>query len=100
MDDELIPLAEAAKLVPGATKDTLLRQARAGRLAVYRVGKLYATTRADIDAMVKACRVVRKDVPVPNVAGDAMLATMRTLKSLEAARKTARELKARVRKKP
>ena len=87
MVDDLLPLDEAAKQIPGATRQTLLRKARDGKLNVYRVGKSYVTTRADLDAMVKACRVVRRDVQAePNVA-------------LEAARQTARGLKARVRKK-
>ena len=59
MDDpnELLSLDEAAKLIPGANADTLKRKARAGKLTVYRVGKSYCTTRADIRKLIEASRV-------------------------------------------
>lgn len=51
----LLSLTEAAALIPGATADTLKRRARQGRLVVYRPGKAYCTTAADVYAMVKSC---------------------------------------------
>lgn len=57
MSLNLITLDEAAKLIPDATADTLRRLARNGKLTVYRVGRGYKTTPADIDRMVLACRV-------------------------------------------
>ena len=59
-DDELITLEQAAALVPGADAGTLKRRARQGRLTVYRPGKAYLTTRADVKRMVEQCRVVTK----------------------------------------
>jgi hypothetical protein len=38
---------------------TLRHEAREGRLAIYRIGKAYYTTPADIQAMVEKCRVPR-----------------------------------------
>jgi hypothetical protein len=57
---DLISLDEAAKLIPGVDAQTLKRKARAGKLAVYRVGKAYSTTRADLEMMIAACRVMPK----------------------------------------
>lgn len=59
-DDTLLPLAEAALLIPGADADTLKRRARAGKLTVYRPGKMLLTTPADVRKMVVACRVEPK----------------------------------------
>lgn len=54
---EQISLKEAAKLVPGATKETLLRRARLGHLVVYRVGREYTTALDDLTRCVELCRV-------------------------------------------
>lgn len=59
-DDDLIPLDEAAKYIPGADAGTLKRRARAGKLTVYRPGKAYLTTGADLRRMIAACRVEQK----------------------------------------
>ncbi len=58
--DTLLTLSEAARLIPGADADTLKRRARAGTLVVYRPGKAYLTTAADVTRMIEACRVERK----------------------------------------
>jgi hypothetical protein len=59
-DNDLIPLDEAAKLIPGADANTLKRLARRGKLTVYRPGKAYLTTAADVREAVEKCRVVPK----------------------------------------
>lgn len=64
-DDQLLTLDEAAALVPGANAATLKRRIRQGRLQAYRPGRHYLTTRADIWAMLEACRVVPKSPPAP-----------------------------------
>jgi hypothetical protein len=87
---EFITLAEAAKSIPGATADTLKRRARQGKLQVYRPGKSLLTTRADLQAMIEACRVVPRGAPaepplpdtarmeLANAALDAALASLGT----------------------
>ena len=61
MTGPLLTLTQAAALIPGATVDTLKRRARAGLLTVYRPGKSYLTTEADLQGMILACRVAQKD---------------------------------------
>jgi hypothetical protein len=69
--DKLITLAEAAKLIPGADANTLKRRARQGRLVVYRPGKAYLTTVAEVKRMIELCRTPRKSQePVPNSPDD------------------------------
>jgi hypothetical protein len=74
-DRALMTLAEAAKLIPDADARTLKRRARQGKLVIYRPGKQFLTTRADLMAMIEACRVKRPDAPqrtsplVPNGLG-------------------------------
>jgi hypothetical protein len=63
---DLISLDEAAKYIPGADAETLKRKARAGKLRVYRIGKAFSTTRADLQEMIEACLVAPK---VPDSAG-------------------------------
>jgi hypothetical protein len=63
MDDDhsmLISMEEAARSIPGATAETLKRKARHGELAVYRIGKRYSTTRADVLRMIELSRVKRQ----------------------------------------
>jgi excisionase family DNA binding protein len=59
--DALLTLDEAAKLIPGADAGTLKRLARNGRLTVYRLGKSYSTTAADVREAIAKCRVAPKD---------------------------------------
>lgn len=56
-ENALLTLDEAAKLIPGADRDTLKRLARRGKLTVYRPGKAYMTTAADVREAVIKCRV-------------------------------------------
>jgi hypothetical protein len=55
---DLLTLAEAARLIPGANVNTLKRRARQGKLAVYRMGRAWLTTREAISEMVESCRVI------------------------------------------
>ena len=84
-DSQLLSLDDAAALVPGADRNTLLRRARQGKLQVYRVGKAYCTTRADIWRMVETTRIMRKErlspPPSASVAQQALLATVADLKA-------------------
>src|SRR5258706_3685059 len=59
-DNDLITLEQAAALIPGADVDTLKRRVRQGKLTVYRPGKAYLTTHADVREMINQCRVVPK----------------------------------------
>jgi hypothetical protein len=59
---KLISLKEAAEHVPGAGVNTLKRRIRDGKLMAYRVGKAYATTLADLNEMIQACRVIPKEL--------------------------------------
>jgi excisionase family DNA binding protein len=68
-DDALITLDEAAKLIPGASVDTLRRLQRRGLLTCYRIGKPYLTTRADVREAVKKCAVGQK-VRKPDIQSD------------------------------
>jgi len=52
-DDALLTLDEAAKLIPGATADTLKRMCRKGVLTCYRPGKAYLTTANQVRDAVK-----------------------------------------------
>lgn len=61
MTPMFLTLADAAKYIPGADADTLKRMARAGKLTVYRPGKAFVTTHADVmKAVTEQCRVVPK----------------------------------------
>src|ERR1700757_1818846 len=59
-DPELVPLDVAARTAfpsGGVTAKTLLMRARQGKLTVYRPGRAYLTTLADVREMIKTCRV-------------------------------------------
>jgi hypothetical protein len=96
MEDGLISLDEAAKICGGTvTAETLKGRAREGKLQVYRVGRRYATTRADLTAMIELCRVVRK-VPTPpdpdtSLAHRALVATFAKLDAEEQAKRAERK---------
>ncbi|WP_445215753.1 hypothetical protein ACKWRH_25390 [Bradyrhizobium sp. Pa8] len=68
-DKTLRPLDELARLAfpegSGVTADTLKRLARAGKLVVYRPGKPFLSTLANVWEMVQATRVGRKPPPRP-----------------------------------
>jgi hypothetical protein len=73
-DETLRPLDELARIAfpagAGVTADTLKRRARQGKLAVFRPGKAYLATLADVWAMLEATRVQPKSPPGPE-AGSA-----------------------------
>lgn len=58
-DQDAITLADAAQHF-GFTVSTLRAEADRGRLTIYKIGKRYYTTPADIKEMVVQCRVVQK----------------------------------------
>lgn len=58
-DDDTITLKDAAQHF-GFSVYTLRTEADRGRLAIYRIGKRYYTTPADIKEMVRQCRVDQK----------------------------------------
>lgn len=58
-DGDAIKLADAAKHF-GFTVSTLRAEARRGKLAIYKIGKRFYTTPADIREMVAQCRVDQK----------------------------------------
>ena len=81
--DAMLSLVDAARLIPGATADTLKRRARQGLLRVYKPGKKYLTSAADVRQMVEACRVAPRhtvsivaepDTALASAALDAALA--------------------------
>lgn len=57
---QFLTLDQAATLIPNATRGTLLRRIRQGKLDASRPGKEYLTTEAAVKALVEACRVVPK----------------------------------------
>ena len=59
-DDDTITLKDAAKHF-GFSVYTLRTEADRGRLAIYKIGKRYYTTPADVTEMVQQCRVDQKD---------------------------------------
>jgi hypothetical protein len=86
-DDDAIKLASIAKEF-GFTVATLRAEAVRGRLTIYKIGKQYWTTRSDIRAMVKACRVdlkARSSVSTQN--GEIGLSEMDHISSARAALK-------------
>jgi hypothetical protein len=93
--DNLLTLEQAAALIPGATAETLKRRARMGQLQVYRVGRRYITTRADLDAMVNVSRVPRRNAPPPDpepsIAYRASMATFARMDAEEQAKRAERK---------
>jgi hypothetical protein len=62
-DDTVLTLADAAHLLFPAgtvTANTLKLKVRQGKLAAYRIGKPYLTTRRDVNAMLALVAVPRK----------------------------------------
>lgn len=56
-DETPITLLEAASLFRGSlTPATLRAEAARGRLTIFKLGRRYFTTRADIERMVQKCR--------------------------------------------
>ncbi|TFV34703.1 hypothetical protein E4K66_30365 [Bradyrhizobium frederickii] len=71
-DETLRPLDELARIAfpdgSGVTADTLKRRARKGQLRVYRPGKAFLSTLADVWAMVEITRLGPPPA-APNVLG-------------------------------
>jgi hypothetical protein len=77
-DETLRPLDELARIAfpegSGVTAKTLQRRARQGKLIVYRPGKAYLSTLANVRVMLDATRLVTPTAPpetpaVPNALG-------------------------------
>jgi hypothetical protein len=77
-DETLRPLDELARMAfperSGVTADTLKRRARQGKLIVYRPGKAFLSTLANVRAMIDATRTgsapkLKETPAVPNALG-------------------------------
>lgn len=93
-DDDTITLKDAAKHF-GFSVYTLRTEADRGRLAIYKIGKRYYTTPADVKEMVQQCRVDQK-APASILirsAANTSSETERASSALAAARETAQRLK-------
>ena len=93
-DHDAITLKDAAQHF-GFTVCTLRAEADRGRLTIYKIGKRYYTTPADIREMVSQCRVDQK-VPAFTLirgASNGSSATDRASSALAAANETVLRLK-------
>jgi hypothetical protein len=93
-DSDIVTLKDAAKHF-GLSVYTLRTEAKDGRLAVYKIGKRYYTTPADIKDMVNLCRVdqkVRDFTSIRSVISGPS-ETERTSSALAAANESALRLK-------
>lgn len=93
-DDDIITLKDAA-LHFGFSVYTLRTEADNGRLTIYKIGKRYYTTPADIKEMVNQCRVDLKAPDFTSIrrARNMPSETERASSALAAARETAERLK-------
>jgi hypothetical protein len=93
-DDDTITLADAAKHF-GFSVYTLRTEADRGRLVIYKIGKRYYTTPADVKDMVQQCRVDQKvpDYTSIRAAVSGSSEMQRVSSALDAARETALKLK-------
>jgi hypothetical protein len=93
-DGDTITLKDAASHF-GFSVYTLRTEADRGRLAIYRIGKRYYTTPADVKEMVRLCRVDQKapDFTLIRNARSTSSETERASSALAAARETALRLK-------
>lgn len=93
-DDDTVTLKDAAQHF-GFSVYTLRTEADRGRLAIYRIGKRYYTTPADVKEMVRQCRVDQKapDFTSIRIANSGSSETDRASSALAAARETALRLK-------
>jgi hypothetical protein len=93
-DSDIITLKDAAQHF-GFSVYSLRTEAEKGRLTIYKVGKRYYTTPADVKEMVNQCRVDRK-APASTwtrAANSGQSETERASSALAAARETAERLK-------
>lgn len=93
-DNDTITLRDAAQHF-GFTVSTLRAEASRGRLTIYKIGKRYYTTPADIRVMVSECRVDPKarDFTLIRGAGNGLSAMERSSSALAAANETVQMLK-------
>lgn len=93
-DDDTITLRDAASHF-GFSVWTLRSEAGRGRLAIYKIGKRYYTTPADVKEMVRLCRVDQKapDSISIRAAANGSSETERVSSALAAAKETALKLK-------
>jgi hypothetical protein len=93
-DSDTITLRDAAKHF-GFSVYTLRTEADRGRLVIYKIGKRYYTTPADIKEMVKQCRVDQKgrDFTLIRGGSSTLSATDRSSSALAAATETALRLR-------
>lgn len=93
-DDDTITLKDAADHF-GFSVYTLRTEADRGRLAIYKIGKRYYTTPADVKEMVRQCRVDQKapDSTLIRFARSTSSETERASSALAAANETAQRLK-------
>jgi hypothetical protein len=92
--DNAITLAEAHQHF-GFTVSTLRAEAGRGRLTIYKIGKRFYTTPADIREMVRLCRVDQKApaFTLTRNGNNTLSETDRASSALAAARETAMRLK-------
>lgn len=93
-DDDTITLKDAASHF-GYTVSTLMAEHGRGHLTIYKIGKRYYTTPADIKEMVKQCRVDQKarDFTLIRGGNNGLSETERVSSALAAAKETALKLK-------
>lgn len=93
-DDDTITLRDAAKHF-GFSVYTLRTEAERGRLTIYKIGKRYYTTPADVKEMVRQCRVEQKarDFTLIRSASSTPSEMERASSALAAARESAEKLK-------
>ncbi len=93
-DNDAITLKDAASHF-GFKVATLRAEAGRGRLVIYKIGKRYYTTPADIREMVNQCRVDQKarDFTLTRTASNSLSATDRASSAQAAARETALRLR-------
>jgi len=93
-DDQTLTLKEAAREF-GFSRSTLMAEHHRGRLNLYKIGKTFHTTAADIRAMVVACRVEPKGRDFTSIRNESnsSFATARASSALAAANETVLKLK-------
>ena len=93
-DQDTITLKDAGQHF-GFTVSTLRAEADRGRLTIYKIGKRYYTTPADIREMVRQCRVEQKAPAFTLIrnASNGSSETERASSALAAASETALRLK-------
>jgi hypothetical protein len=93
-DADTITLKDAAQHF-GFSVYTLRTEAERGRLTIYKIGKRYYTTPADVKEMVRQCRVDQKAQGFTSIrnANNGLSETERASSALAAARETALRLK-------